>query len=753
MEVIGDFGYADDTGIFGTAEEVKRAEPLFAQVLGDWEERVHPGKTEGLRLCHQPRALTDVRSMGEAAAVRHVGGWVAENGRAFSESQHRQSAVNRKMGQLAKTWSFGRDRGQDRRNIPLSVRLTITKAVVVPTAVFTSRTRAWDSFFILRMERCLAGCLRRCFKLGWEDMKNHHITNEMMRTAAGWPCFKHMIMRASLVWLGHVARMKNGKRPKQMLFGWWKGRGSQSHCWASQAAWLERSLREAGVPVGDWYRMAQDRGLWRRRLSEAFPQRELTQRDKQVLDRWRLGMTLSNNEPRAAWRAVVPDRGQEGYPCWCCDRIFRLGNQRQFHYMEEHAVCDPDLVTTEVFTCDKCVQHFPTVNKRRDHECPMETALERMFQVEHGGPAGGDPPGAAREAEDRHIYTDGSAKEGKAGWACVIYPTPPQYPVQPDWILYGPVVTHAWDPNFLGAEQGTNNTAELTAIGEACLWLLSQGAEVAANGAKVSAWIHYDSEYARDLAVRVATPRTNVALAYKVADLVDQVRAIRPLSFCHVDGHSGDVGNDAADLYANRGREGGVSPQWDRWGEVPQAWQEVQDRDPRMVEVCGRCGRRFADAQARGSHEGKCQVVGVPLAPGRRRCRKCGIELQHRSARIHEDLCRGSQEANTTCLHCQVRIEDFRLLRVHERTCRLWVERRAAAPPPNAPRPAVVPDMRPEQAVAGQCYKCSMMCGRNLSRHTPRCRGSSLANRTCNKCGQVYANWDSCRNHERQCQV
>lgn len=31
-----------------------------------------------------------------------------------------------------------------------------------------------------------------------------------------------MVMRAALIWLGHVARVKVGRRPKQILFGWWK---------------------------------------------------------------------------------------------------------------------------------------------------------------------------------------------------------------------------------------------------------------------------------------------------------------------------------------------------------------------------------------------------------------------------------------------------------------------------------------------------------------------------------------------------
>lgn len=38
-----------------------------------------------------------------------------------------------------------------------------------------------------------------------------------------------------------------------------------------------------------------------------------------------------------------------------------------------------------------------------------------------------------------------------AGWA---YDTPPQRPVNPEFILYGPVITMAWDPLYIGATIG-----------------------------------------------------------------------------------------------------------------------------------------------------------------------------------------------------------------------------------------------------------------------------------------------------------
>lgn len=80
---------------------------------------------------------------------------------------------------------------------------------------------------------------------------------------------------------------------------------------------------------------------------------------------------------------------------------------------------------------------------------------------------------------ERYIYTDGSggnANQG-AGWAAVLFRHVVTRYVIPDYILFGPVVIHCWGRNVLGAERGPNNTRELTAIGEASLWLLERSEE------------------------------------------------------------------------------------------------------------------------------------------------------------------------------------------------------------------------------------------------------------------------------------
>ena len=45
--IIGDFGFADDTGWVGLEDEVRTAEAMFEQSLTDWEERVDANKQRG----------------------------------------------------------------------------------------------------------------------------------------------------------------------------------------------------------------------------------------------------------------------------------------------------------------------------------------------------------------------------------------------------------------------------------------------------------------------------------------------------------------------------------------------------------------------------------------------------------------------------------------------------------------------------------------------------------------------------------
>ena len=117
---------------------------------------------------------------------------------------------------------------------------------------------------------------------------------------------------------------------------------------------------------------------------------------------------------------------------------------------------------------------------------------------------------------------------------------------------YGPVVTSAAHPAYLGARKHTNNTAELTALAELLRALLSSSPQRAGSRGIVRT----DSEYAAACMMGRVTPKTNRQLAERLRSLWQRLRAKHTVTWRHVAGHSGNKWNDYVDELAARGRQG-----------------------------------------------------------------------------------------------------------------------------------------------------------------------------------------------------
>lgn len=131
-----------------------------------------------------------------------------------------------------------------------------------------------------------------------------------------------------------------------------------------------------------------------------------------------------------------------------------------------------------------------------------------------------------------------------------------------------PVITASDDPLWLGARKGSSNTAEVTAIGEACRWL-SLHERVPPNHPR-RAILFFDSHCACGVSARLTKAKDNnynIKLVDKVASLVVQVRRHFKLDFDHARDFLGIYGNETADGLAERGLQGRVSPHATRWTE------------------------------------------------------------------------------------------------------------------------------------------------------------------------------------------
>tara|TARA_B100000586_G_scaffold175136_1_gene127955 strand:+ start:4685 stop:5224 length:540 start_codon:yes stop_codon:yes gene_type:complete len=154
-----------------------------------------------------------------------------------------------------------------------------------------------------------------------------------------------------------------------------------------------------------------------------------------------------------------------------------------------------------------------------------------------------------------HIYVDGSCSENRnvtatteAGWGfCVIEGdsgTGNGKGVLFDEML-GEVVTDPVAEDFLGAEVGSNNTAELSAVAHALRWLLTQEGVIAAT-------IRGDSEYALNISSGAWKAKANLEFAKRVQSLWNEVSLHMELCGEHIAAHRGHRWNERADHLAFR---------------------------------------------------------------------------------------------------------------------------------------------------------------------------------------------------------
>ena len=126
------------------------------------------------------------------------------------------------------------------------------------------------------------------------------------------------------------------------------------------------------------------------------------------------------------------------------------------------------------------------------------------------------------------LYTDGSGsadEQSPAGWGVAVYDGTDTDAQHCLFELRGPILTNDTDQRFLGATKQTNNTAELTAIAEALLWLDQE----APGRRHKTATVYYDSQYAAEIIQSSAEPHQNMELANQCRSIYQRLRAMHHL--------------------------------------------------------------------------------------------------------------------------------------------------------------------------------------------------------------------------------
>eukprot|EP00438_Fugacium_kawagutii_P009511 Skav209387 [mRNA] locus=scaffold3334:137441:141157:+ [translate_table: standard] len=681
----GDMAYADDTAIMGVEQEVLEAEPILIRTIQDFDGKVNEGKTEGLRVAASPNVELKAE-LGESHAVKHVGAVLSDRAH---HVQATAQAVTKGIGRveaISKAWLGGPRNRQRRHDLKKSVRVKVLKAVVKGILHTFSRTRAWQTNHIHRMQTVIHVALRRVLGVRTYHMRRHGISNLVLRKLAQWEPFESAVRRASLLWLGHVARMSVDQPQKQAIFGWIEDACGKERCPFKQAQWINSCLYQAGISEIDWFRVAQNRSEWRHRILTAFPPEVVDPLREREFNGWKVGDPIpqwarptaqesrereyehsedelgahrhgpqAEAESGSYGRERNPRRDRRqprppGQPqCPVCHETFAKSNQLAFHYAEKHAICSPEVTTVQSFTCDDCHQTFRRAGQKKEHQCPAKRMLPRLQSIDTLEQVGGP----SRELADPitatyHLFTDGSggdpARHTIAGWGVGVFSVRRPRSDLP-WLaaLYGPVITAPYDPLWLGARKSSNNTAEVTAIGEACRWLLALHEQLPPNHPR-KAIIFFDSHYAYGVSTRLTKATDNMDLVDKVASLVVQVRQFFTLTFEHVKGHTGIYGNEVADRLADRGSQGRVSPHSHHWVTPPAGPMGHPPPPPAPKRNPRPRAMRRPEAAPGTRHTGGWNMMSCPLC--QKNFRSCDLPQ-------HQPTCRGPGDANLKCQYCQ----------------------------------------------------------------------------------------------------
>jgi ribonuclease HI len=148
------------------------------------------------------------------------------------------------------------------------------------------------------------------------------------------------------------------------------------------------------------------------------------------------------------------------------------------------------------------------------------------------------------------IYTDGSAignvnvtKDTPAGWGfVVVYGGDSHDSGENITEKFGRVVTDRNHPLFYGAEVGSNNTGELTAIYEALEWCLEK------KPSEVT--VYSDSQYALNVVFGSWTASKNKLLVSNCKALATKVSVQTKVNYEHIKAHAGHKWNERADELA-----------------------------------------------------------------------------------------------------------------------------------------------------------------------------------------------------------
>ena len=177
-------------------------------------------------------------------------------------------------------------------------KVNVYKACVISTLLYGSESwtmcahqEKWLNAFHMR-------CLRRILGITWRDK----VTNKVVLEKAGIPSLYTLLKQRRMRLLGHVTRMKDGRIPKDLLYGELAiGKRPTGRPQLRFNDVCKRDLQALGIHTDSWAVTAIDRDAWRHTVKLGLSQYEETQQVKAEEKRLRKKTVCLASRPTTAF--------------------------------------------------------------------------------------------------------------------------------------------------------------------------------------------------------------------------------------------------------------------------------------------------------------------------------------------------------------------------------------------------------------------------------------------------------------------
>ncbi len=264
--IIRELMFADDTALVAhTLEDIQEISTLFAKAATDFGLQINMRKTEVL---YQPSPSTssmhgivniEGNNLASVKSFTYLGSAITDDTKLDAEIQTRMSKAAAAFGRL-------RTRLWDNNNVRAKVKCRVYVAVVISTLLYGAESWTIYKAQVKKLHVFMMRHLRSILRIKWWQ----HVSNTEVIRRAGILPMNELLMQKNLRWAGHVARMKEERIPKHILFSQLvSGKRSVGRPKLRYKDTVKRNLKEKSIPPDSWYQLAQDRRKWRNLIRQS----------------------------------------------------------------------------------------------------------------------------------------------------------------------------------------------------------------------------------------------------------------------------------------------------------------------------------------------------------------------------------------------------------------------------------------------------------------------------------------------------